>query len=102
MGDQEDKQWLYENGHLPITGGKVKIVPCFIRRGWSDTCLNATSHKSYLDALYAIFAGRCVFILNCVGARRLTRKASWEAILRGKNSHQEKNYIASGKENCIV
>lgn len=26
VGDQEDKQWLYENGHLPITGGKACLM----------------------------------------------------------------------------
>ncbi|XP_046839576.1 deoxynucleotidyltransferase terminal-interacting protein 1-like [Xenia sp. Carnegie-2017] len=26
VGDPEDKQWLYENGHLPITGGKACLM----------------------------------------------------------------------------
>ena len=26
MADQDDKQWLYDNGHMPITGGKVSCV----------------------------------------------------------------------------
>ena len=25
MGDQDDKLWLYENGHMPMTGGKVRF-----------------------------------------------------------------------------
>ena len=29
MADQDDKQWLYENGHMPITGGKVSTVSDF-------------------------------------------------------------------------
>ena len=26
MGDQDDKQWLYENSQMPITGGKVSCI----------------------------------------------------------------------------
>jgi len=25
MGDQDDKQWLYDNGHMTMSGGKVSI-----------------------------------------------------------------------------
>ena len=25
MGDQDDKQWLYDNGHMTMSGGKVSM-----------------------------------------------------------------------------
>lgn len=26
MGDQDDKQWLYDNGHMTMSGGKVGLL----------------------------------------------------------------------------
>ncbi|XP_065656869.1 deoxynucleotidyltransferase terminal-interacting protein 1 isoform X3 [Hydra vulgaris] len=45
LGDQDDKQWLYENGHMPITGGKAFLMLA------EDICLLATNHPDYKDNL---------------------------------------------------
>jgi len=45
MGDQDDKQWLYENGHMPMTGGKAFLMLA------DDIRLLATSHPDYKDNL---------------------------------------------------
>eukprot|EP00794_Sanderia_malayensis_P011883 gene11883-13116_t len=43
--DQDDKQWLFENGHMPITGGKAFLMI-------ADDIRNlATTHQDYKDNL---------------------------------------------------
>eukprot|EP00112_Aurelia_sp_Birch-Aquarium-sp1_P008024 Seg1877.5 transcript_id=Seg1877.5/GoldUCD/mRNA.D3Y31 product="Deoxynucleotidyltransferase terminal-interacting protein 1" protein_id=Seg1877.5/GoldUCD/D3Y31 len=45
MADQDDKQWLYDNGHMPITGGKAFLMI-------ADDIRNlATTHQDYKDNL---------------------------------------------------
>jgi len=45
MADQDDKQWLFDNGHMPITGGKAFLMI-------ADDIRNlATTHQDYKDNL---------------------------------------------------
>lgn len=45
MGDQDDKQWLYDNGHMTMSGGKVFLMLAEHIR------LLAISHPDYKDNL---------------------------------------------------
>lgn len=45
MGDQDDKQWLYENGHMPMTGGKAFLMLA------EDIRSLAVNHPDYKDNL---------------------------------------------------
>lgn len=51
MGDQEDKQWLFENGHLPITGGKVSLMRARESYlAWAISKIDLTKMAENLDA----------------------------------------------------
>ena len=45
LGDQDDKMWLFDNGHMPLTGGKAFLMLA------DDIRLLATSHPDYKDNL---------------------------------------------------
>lgn len=60
MGDQEDKQWLYENGHLPITGGKVNVLNCGKIVDWFSSMLSGSCRSLSFRTACSKNMGCCV------------------------------------------
>ncbi|XP_065062987.1 deoxynucleotidyltransferase terminal-interacting protein 1-like isoform X2 [Rhopilema esculentum] len=79
MADQDDKQWLYDNGHMPITGGKAFVMIA------DDIRTLATTHQDYKDNIGIKAEDVKGFVLPPFLFQKMKAAISRAALLRDVN-----------------